>query len=1075
MDTAPDPVVAIIEGAGLTVGPGVAECVALAAAAHDERYDSGQADRPLVNRSTFLWALGREDDVVRAALAENGVDVDRFGRDVLHITNDPLPSTEPYGLDRELTRALETYLQPSTAQPTVTPWSLALAVLGDVVAFGGLLDTRLRGMRADPTAIVNSLLRQAPAGPPDEAPLPTLREVTPQRFGVQLRPGADPLPYVRRDADDELDRQLREHLPVVTIVAPAVSGAIRSAYEGLQRERADDHVLLLHEKLEGRVGSHQIRVEELDRWLASGAEVVWVRNFGDLVLLHPALEDWFRARGDNVAATIVLVVRPSDLEHAVALGLGSDIPIELSIGLSVDEQARAQASYEGDLSQVAEIATAPVRRGSVRRANYAADSATAALLDEGHDDLDIRADVDMLARLIASKDVHPPLSIGLFGPWGSGKSFIMKQVQLRIDRLAAQSRELGERNVAARAKDPNAAMEETGYLGEILAVEFNAWQYAHGEALWASLINRVFEQIREQLGNDVRYRQVLQDIADKDVGVAQARKRVSAAQDELNKSTPAAADRVIQDVADEHEMAGNRTDRIGAALDVDVARQQVSDLKVEYDRLRSTGARLSKGWQIAPWWRKALVVALAVVAVGAGLLYWTAPATFAHVGTTLTGALTGIVSALTALIGVLRPVNKGLDQAAKLLQADEADKERLRQAQDDLVRATEALAAARSSGLAGLYGFVSDRSAAAEYRQHLGMAPMIRDDLAKLASLANGKRGIERIVIFIDDLDRCPAKEVIRVLEAVNLLFGFELFVVVVAVDSRWLIRSLDDQFSEAFDKEDPGAPTAQNYLEKIIQIPFWVQPMDSGGFGKLVTSLAGEVDASPRRVTTEVSGGSGSADGDGRSTALPSGAVWHGHGPQAGVEAPVTSPVPDGRGSESRPFEAVGSLTVHGDRDTPVVDPVTEAAEDLNPAALRLTSDERDVMMTFLPLIATPRAVKRFLNTYQLLRVSVGDVDAFLERREYEPVLVLLALMTGTARLDDSMVRDLRTMDEPNLERFLAGLPEAPALGKKDPYAGWRVVRRACDELPTEKLTPQLVDTWMPKVARYSFHHVDA
>ncbi|WP_147063445.1 KAP family P-loop NTPase fold protein [Knoellia locipacati] len=1086
MSDAPDPVVAMIETAGLTVGPGVADSVALAAAAHGQRYSGRRADGPLVNRSTFLWALGRTDDRVRAALAENGITVEALA-DLLGIGEDLAPSREPYGLDRELTRALTTYLQPSTAQPTVTPWSLALAVLGDVVAFGGLLDTRLRGMGADPTAIVNSLLRHTPVDPSpvDPSPstpqgdLPVMKDITPERFGVVVPQGrTGPRPYVERDVDPELRRQLREHVPVVTVVAPGASGAYRTVYEALSRERPDAPVLLLHEWLEGRTGERQPDPGEIETLLRSGAEVVWVRNLGELVLLHPVLEAWFRSRGDAVAATIVSVVRPDFVQQARGLGLLPDDAVELAAGLSAAEQARAEELYEGDVSQVGSIASATVRRTAVRRANYAADSANAALLDEGHDDLDIRADVDMLARLIASKDVHPPLSIGLFGAWGSGKSFIMKQVQLHIDRLAEQSKLLEQRNAEAKAKDPDAATEETGYLREILPVEFNAWQYAHGEALWASLINRVFEQIRERLTDDKRYQEMLQDLADKDEHVAQARRRVSAAQDELSRTTPAAADRVIGVVAADHDMGARSTSQIEVALDVDVARQQVSDLRVEYDRLRSTGSRLRKGWEIAPAWRRRTVVVLAIVAVAAGLLYWAAPDAFAHVVTAGAGVLSAAVSLITGLVGVLRPVNQGLDQAAKLLRADEADKERLRRAQDDLVRATEALAAARTSGLAGLYGFVSDRSAAAEYRQHLGMAPMIRDDLAKLASLAegsNGTHGIERIVIFIDDLDRCPAKEVIRVLEAVNLLFGFELFVVVVAVDSRWLIRSLDGQFSEAFDKGDPEAPTPQNYLEKIIQIPFWVQPMDSGGFGKLVTSLAGEVDASPRRVAPEVSGGSGSADGDGHGAALPSGLVWDGHGPQAGGGAGVTSPDPDGSGSASPLGGTVGSLSVHGDRDTPVVDPVTEAAEDLNPAALRLTSDERDVMMTFLPLIATPRAVKRFLNTYQLLRVSVDDVDAFLERREYEPVLVLLALMTGTARLDDGMLRQLKAMGQPNLARFLEGLPKRPPADQKDPYAGWRPVSVACATLPAEKLTPELIDHWMPRVARYSFHAVDA
>lgn len=53
---------------------------------------------------------------------------------------------------------------------------------------------------------------------------------------------------------------------------------------------------------------------------------------------------------------------------------------------------------------------------------------------------------------------------------------------------------------------------------------------------------------------------------------------------------------------------------------------------------------------------------------------------------------------------------------------------------------------------------------------------------------------VERIVLYIDDLDRCPPKRVVEVLEAVHLLLAFPLFVVVVGVDVRWVSREAAGQ-----------------------------------------------------------------------------------------------------------------------------------------------------------------------------------------------------------------------------------------------------------------------------------------
>lgn len=1044
----PDPVVMIIEGAGHQADPRVHECSLLAAAAHGQRYQGHRADGPLVNRSTFLWALGRVDDIVRAALGDNGVEVDALG-DLLGITRNPSPPTEPYALADELTRAMRNFVaQPRKLQLVITPWALAVAVLEDIAAHGGLAGERLGRFGTSAEAVLATLRRLRTQGPEREDStadsLPLMRDVTPRQFGVQLPDGAEPRPYVRRDIDDQLDRQLREHLPVIAVVAPAVSGAIRTVYEALLRQRPNDRVLLLHEWLLGRTGDQHSRPDEFQNRLSSGAEVVWVRNLGELVLRQPILLDWFRSRGDTVAATIVLVVRPEDVERAAALGLMPNTPLELTGGLSAEEQERAKNLYEGNVTQVGLIASATIRRHDLRRANYASDSATALLLDDTSDDLDIRTDVDMIAKLIASRDVHPPLSIGLFGEWGSGKSFLMRQVQLRIKDLADQSR--------GRKED------ETGYLSEIVPVEFNAWQYAHGEALWASLINRVFEEIREQLGNDARYQQVLKDIADKDLGVAQARAKVVEAESAVARTRPAAEDRVIDEVAKDHGMSEASTKQIKEGLDLDVGTRQVSDLKKEYDRLMTARSRVGKGWSAAATWRKALIVGLVVVGAVALALYVWAPEVFGQ----LVALATGAVSLVGAATQVLRPVNQGLEQAAKVLRADDADKQQLQEAQNELARATHELTAAKTNGLAGLYGFVSERSSAAEYRQRLGMAPMIRDDLERLAAKSRedeGLPGIDRIVIYIDDLDRCPPREVVRVLEAVNLLFGFELFVVVVAVDSRWLIQSLLNNFNEAFTSKDGSAPTPQNYLEKIIQIPFWLQPMQPIGFGRLVTSLAGEVD--DRRAEGELDevsvAGVPSTSGDGD--------VWGSH----------TADVVDFDVGQS--IQTPSTTMQHAPLEPVVKGEITEDErdEDLNPAALRLTSEERDLMTEFLPLVDTPRAVKRFLNTYQLLRVSVDDVDDFLERREYKPVLVLLALMTGTVGLTDERVLELASMTETDFATFLFPPSAETGANERGPRTGWQEVASACDRLPTETLTPAVIKAWLPRVARYSFHHVDA
>jgi hypothetical protein len=101
-------------------------------------------------------------------------------------------------------------------------------------------------------------------------------------------------------------------------------------------------------------------------------------------------------------------------------------------------------------------------------------------LDEAEDRLDIESDVRTLCTLLAAKQVVPPLSVGLFGDWGSGKSFFMQRMQRTIAELSERSR--------------HAANEgRESYLCEnIKQITFNAWHYVDAN-LWASLITQVFD------------------------------------------------------------------------------------------------------------------------------------------------------------------------------------------------------------------------------------------------------------------------------------------------------------------------------------------------------------------------------------------------------------------------------------------------------------------------------------------------------------------------------------------------------------------------------------------------------
>lgn len=76
----------------------------------------------------------------------------------------------------------------------------------------------------------------------------------------------------------------------------------------------------------------------------------------------------------------------------------------------------------------------------------------------------------------------------------------------------------------------------------------------------------------------------------------------------------------------------------------------------------------------------------------------------------------------------------------------------------------------------------------------------------------------ERVVVLIDDLDRCSPDRVIEAIEAIRLLMDVPGFVFVLAIDYDVLIDAVKTRYPHA---------DAHRFVEKIVQVPFRIPNLD--------------------------------------------------------------------------------------------------------------------------------------------------------------------------------------------------------------------------------------------------------
>ena len=668
------------------------------------------------------------------------------------------------------------------------------------------------------------------------------------------------------------------------------------------------------------------------------------------------------------------------------------------------------------------------------------------------DRLGTAGEVEMLVSVLLARDTPLPLAVGLFGDWGSGKSFFMALMQERMAELA---------HLAALQR-PEAAP----FCREVRQVRFNAWHYVDTN-LWASLAATLFDELaradapdeaQTKLGQLDEARERVESARTKREGLErEVQEPEAAAEPTADLRTSAAV--AIRAVRDDPKLRTSlREAAEGTARDRSTER-----LVAVLGDVESTSQKARTVWRLFQeellHRRRWVTLVSLVVLVG-----------IAVVVSSLTG-LPAVVKAVTLAGGLAAGLAPAWDGALRVLylarEAREARELPLLEKRDELARALAVeeaaerevaqrereLAELRDKGLQ-LQEFVRERAASSDYREQLGVISKVRRDFEQLVALLPGSDHqagaeqvavvaaavtrripeVERIVLFIDDLDRCPHGKVVEVLQAVHLLLAFKLFVVVVGVDSRWLQRSLEAHYRNLLEEPD-------SYLEKIFQIPFTLRRMTPAHYRELINQLTPHLAVSGEQphVTEE---------GDGTS----------------GTKTGPSMRVPRRAADEEQATQVVGSSAkdASGD-DLPVKEVEPPEPPPLpRPEALVISDAERTLIGRLGSIVPTPRAAKRLVNIYRMLRVSVPDeeLEAFRPGggSEYQAVLVLLGLMVGRPTQAEHVFKAVvASPDDADLWQVLANFP--------DVHEQLAPLRRH-----VELVRAAPYRRWAPRVSRFSF-----
>jgi hypothetical protein len=654
----------------------------------------------------------------------------------------------------------------------------------------------------------------------------------------------------------------------------------------------------------------------------------------------------------------------------------------------------------------------------------------------GTDYLGTEKDVLAFAKIMAAKNFNPPLAIALFGKWGQGKSFFIEKLITKIDKLPKEYPLTYCSGVVQIKFNAWSYLDANLWASMVTQIFQNLDHYIKGDKASDEIKSKIEEELTNKLSISQEQQELLQKRKlEEEVKLDKLYKAQSKLNSKLERKIKEIRSFSFKTLLEKVNAEYNIGDKIKEALNANGStkgligyletnipelHQNDPEAVLAFVNSRKTFLKAffnkEKLFCNIMWFSVIIIIVSCLPYYLKNLTDWAKNTSFIVPQILFSGItlLAPVIKRYQKTYQKLQPIISSLwnikeeynvriknaqieheqeEKALKLeIQKKKGELEAVALSIQEVKKEINTLTFKIKNTLSteALYSFIERRSLSEDYTKHLGIVSYIRKDFEilsdlliehrKESALGKLKKPIERIILYIDDLDRCSEERVIEVLEAVNLLMTFPLFIVVVGVDSRWvknaLIKKYQLQFTGQLNNIDLRHKVelieAANYLEKIFQVPFHLRQANDQNIKDMLKELA-------KNKTDSLSPGEEKSE-----------VVY---------EGPVTDLNDILDKTQIKELKDLLSGTTGKFEGQKAVESESAGQKEIEDSEYGILSErEIELIQEFSGIIGkNPRAVKRFINVYKIAKAheelpgSRGNED-----KRHLLLMLLLALPIG-------------------------------------------------------------------------------